>query len=53
VFAASSADAAFGRTTGTLPPGIERIPVCLEPIPILVGRWECASLAGAGAGGYE
>jgi len=33
-----SVDAAFGRTTGTLSPGIERIPACLEPIPILVGR---------------
>lgn len=33
-----SIDAAFGRATGTLPPGIERIPACLEPIPILAGR---------------
>jgi DNA-binding transcriptional LysR family regulator len=33
-----SVDAAFGRATGTLPPGIERIPACLEPIHILVGR---------------
>jgi DNA-binding transcriptional LysR family regulator len=33
-----SVDAAFGRVTGTLPPGIERIPACLEPIHILVGR---------------
>jgi DNA-binding transcriptional LysR family regulator len=33
-----SVDAAFGRVTGKLPPGIERIPASLEPIPILVGR---------------
>ncbi|WP_433469787.1 LysR family transcriptional regulator [Spirillospora sp. CA-128828] len=33
-----SVDAAFGRATGVLPPGIERVPACLEPIPILVGR---------------
>jgi DNA-binding transcriptional LysR family regulator len=33
-----SVDAVFGRTRGTLPPGIERIPACLEPIPILVSR---------------
>jgi len=33
-----SIDAAFGRATGALPPGIKRIPACLEPIPILVGR---------------
>ncbi|TDD91420.1 LysR family transcriptional regulator [Actinomadura darangshiensis] len=33
-----SVDAAFGRVTGPLPPGIERIPACLEPIPILAGR---------------
>jgi DNA-binding transcriptional LysR family regulator len=33
-----SLDAAFGRATGTLPPGIERIPACLEPIDILVSR---------------
>ena len=33
-----SVDAAFGRTIGALPPGIERIPACLEPIPILVSR---------------
>jgi DNA-binding transcriptional LysR family regulator len=33
-----SVDAAFGRATGLLPPGIERIPACLEPIHILVGR---------------
>jgi DNA-binding transcriptional LysR family regulator len=33
-----SVDAAFGRVTGTLPPGIERIPACLEPIFILVSR---------------
>ncbi|SEG57765.1 DNA-binding transcriptional regulator, LysR family [Nonomuraea solani] len=33
-----SVDAAFGRTTGSLPPGIERVPACLEPISILVGR---------------
>jgi DNA-binding transcriptional LysR family regulator len=33
-----SVDAAFGRTVGTLPPGIERIPASLEPIPILVSR---------------
>jgi DNA-binding transcriptional LysR family regulator len=33
-----SVDAAFGRTVGTLPPGIERIPARLESIPILVGR---------------
>ncbi|MFC7641136.1 LysR family transcriptional regulator [Streptosporangium lutulentum] len=33
-----SVDAAFGRTTGALPPGIARVPACLEPIPILVGR---------------
>jgi DNA-binding transcriptional LysR family regulator len=34
----ASVDAAFGRVTGKLPPGIERIPAALEPIPILVGR---------------
>jgi hypothetical protein len=33
-----SVDAAFGRATGTLPPGIERIPACLEPIHILTGH---------------
>jgi DNA-binding transcriptional LysR family regulator len=33
-----SVDAAFGRATGVLPPGIKRIPACLEPIHILVGR---------------
>jgi DNA-binding transcriptional LysR family regulator len=33
-----SVDAAFGRATGISPPGIERIPACLEPIHILVGR---------------
>lgn len=33
-----SVDAAFGRVTGTLPPGIERIPAFLEPIFILVSR---------------
>lgn len=33
-----SVDAAFGRATGILPPGIERIPACLEAIHILVGR---------------
>ncbi|WP_026416515.1 LysR family transcriptional regulator [Actinomadura oligospora] len=33
-----SIDAAFGRVTGPLPPGIERVPACLEPIPVLVGR---------------
>ncbi|MFC4590217.1 LysR family transcriptional regulator [Sphaerisporangium corydalis] len=33
-----SVDAAFGRATGVLPPGIARVPACLEPIPILVGR---------------
>ncbi|MFI7636027.1 LysR family transcriptional regulator [Nonomuraea sp. NPDC049400] len=33
-----SVDAAFGRTTGEVPPGIERAPACLEPIPILVSR---------------
>ncbi|MFG6200540.1 LysR family transcriptional regulator [Nonomuraea sp. JJY05] len=33
-----SVDAAFGRTTGALPPGIARVPACLEPIPILVSR---------------
>ena len=33
-----SVDAAFGRTTGALPPGIKRIPAGVEPIPILVGR---------------
>jgi DNA-binding transcriptional LysR family regulator len=33
-----SVDAAFGRTTGTLPPGLERIPAWLEPIFILVSR---------------
>jgi DNA-binding transcriptional LysR family regulator len=33
-----SVDAAFGRVTGGLPPGIERIPAALEPIAILVGR---------------
>lgn len=33
-----SLDAAFGRVRGTLPAEIERIPACLEPIPILVGR---------------
>jgi DNA-binding transcriptional LysR family regulator len=33
-----SVDVAFGRPRGPLPPGIARIPACLEPIPILVGR---------------
>jgi DNA-binding transcriptional LysR family regulator len=33
-----SVDAAFGRAPTTLPRGFERIPACLEPIPILVGR---------------
>jgi DNA-binding transcriptional LysR family regulator len=33
-----SVDAAFGRTTGPLPPEIQRIPACLEPIEILVSR---------------
>jgi DNA-binding transcriptional LysR family regulator len=33
-----SIDAAFGRATAPLPLGIERIPACLEPLPILVGR---------------
>ncbi|GAA3649441.1 LysR family transcriptional regulator [Nonomuraea antimicrobica] len=38
VLADGSIDAAFGRTTGTLTPGIERVPACLEPISILVDR---------------
>lgn len=33
-----SVDAVFGRTRGTLPPGIERTPAGLEPLPILVSR---------------
>jgi DNA-binding transcriptional LysR family regulator len=33
-----SIDAAFGRATGPLPAGIRRIPACLEPLPVLVGR---------------
>jgi len=33
-----SVDAAFGRAGPTLPPCIKRIPVCLDPIPILVSR---------------
>jgi DNA-binding transcriptional LysR family regulator len=33
-----SVDAAFGRTTGSLPPGIGRIPACVEPIDIVVSR---------------
>ncbi|MEU7476462.1 LysR family transcriptional regulator [Lentzea sp. NPDC042327] len=33
-----SVDAAFGRVTGPLPAGIECVPACLEPIPVLVGR---------------
>lgn len=33
-----SVDVAFGRVTGPLQPGIERVPACLEPIPVLVGR---------------
>ncbi|MGI5204600.1 LysR family transcriptional regulator [Spirillospora sp. CA-108201] len=33
-----SVDAAFGRVTGALPPGIKRVPAALEPIPILVGH---------------
>jgi DNA-binding transcriptional LysR family regulator len=33
-----SVDAAFGRATSPLPPGVERIPACLEPIYLLVGR---------------
>ncbi|MEV0664790.1 LysR family transcriptional regulator [Actinomadura luteofluorescens] len=32
-----SIDAAFGRVTGPLPPGVNRVPAALEPIPILVG----------------
>ncbi|MGW2307336.1 LysR family transcriptional regulator [Actinomadura luteofluorescens] len=33
-----SIDAAFGRVTAPLPPGIKRVPAALEPIPILVGH---------------
>ncbi|MEV4255517.1 LysR family transcriptional regulator [Spirillospora sp. NPDC049652] len=33
-----SIDAAFGRVAGPLPAGIRRIPICLEPLPILVGH---------------
>ena len=33
-----SVDAAFGRAAVSLAPGIERIPACLEPIFVLVGR---------------
>ena len=33
-----SVDAAFGRVTGALAPEIERIPACLEPLYVLVGR---------------
>lgn len=33
-----SIDAAFGRVTAPLPPGIKRIPAALEPIPILVSH---------------
>ncbi|SER16799.1 DNA-binding transcriptional regulator, LysR family [Lentzea xinjiangensis] len=36
--AEGSVDVAFGRVTEPLPPGIRRIPACLEPIPVLVGR---------------
>jgi DNA-binding transcriptional LysR family regulator len=31
-------DAAFGRVTAGLAPGIERIPACLEPLYVLVSR---------------
>jgi DNA-binding transcriptional LysR family regulator len=33
-----SVDAAFGRVTQVLPPGIERTAACLEPLYLLVGR---------------
>jgi len=33
-----SIDAAFGRAAGALPPGIERVPACLEPIYLVVSR---------------
>jgi DNA-binding transcriptional LysR family regulator len=36
--AGGSVDAAFGRVAGALPPEIERIPACLEPLYLLVGR---------------
>jgi DNA-binding transcriptional LysR family regulator len=42
-----SVDAAFGRAAVNLAPGIERIPACLEPLYLLVGRGH--RLAGAGA----
>ncbi len=33
-----SVDAAFGRVAAGLAPGIERVPACLEPLFVLVGR---------------
>lgn len=33
-----SIDAAFGRVTGPLAAGIQRIPACLEPVMVLLGR---------------
>jgi len=33
-----SVDAAFGRVAAGLAPGIDRVPACLEPIYVLVGR---------------
>jgi len=33
-----SVDAAFGRVTAGLAPGIERIPACLEPVYVLMSR---------------
>ncbi|GAA2215351.1 LysR family transcriptional regulator [Nonomuraea monospora] len=41
-----SIDAAFGRATDALPQGIERVPACVEPIPVLAGRRH--ALAGRG-----
>ena len=36
--AGGSVDAAFGRVASALPPEIERVPACLEPLYLLVGR---------------
>lgn len=38
MLADGSVDAAFGRAMEPLAPGIRRVPACLEPIPVLVGR---------------
>ena len=44
--AGGSVDAAFGRVAGALPPEIERIPACLEPLTC----WSAAGTGSPGAG---